>query len=270
MEKTYYYRKHIKILKKYIWIIALPGIALAISALIWAPKELKLFLVFIGILLVVEPLIISIFFKRFTTSKLTINDEGVHFINNKKDISFKYEDISKLSTASVSNLGGYISIVGKNGKKIRITVVIDKIGEFLIILKKKLDEKELDIYNDKKLFSFYKTACYADDSWRRIYHAFPGLLIYSILIIIVNFISTIYFSGIAPLVTSPVVIITLFVYLAIEFGYYGRKTRKSADSLTWDVMSFDIDVEKKLIKYLVLIPVVIIVVSFVIELLFAS
>jgi hypothetical protein len=265
MEKTFYYRKHIGIMKKFLWVLAIPGIVLLVLGILSDIRELRVLFMIIGAIFILEPLAISKFYRRFTSTVLVINESGIHFINNKKDISMKYEEIESVKPASISNLGGFVTIVSKNGEKIKLTVVIENVGEFMLLLREKLDEKNLDVYNKDKLFGFYKTARYSDDSWRRIYHAFPEILIYSVLGIIVNILSINYFGEHTVNVTLLSIILFGIIYLIIELGYYGRKTRKSADPITWEIMSFDVVKEKRLIRYLVRIPSILILIGFIIE-----
>jgi len=265
MEKTFCYRKHLRIMKKFLWLLAIPGVVLLVLAITTDSNELRIFFIILGLIFVLEPLLINKFYKRFTSTVLIINEEGIEFTNNKKDITMKYEDIELVKPASISNLGGFITIIGTNGEKIKLTVVIENIGEFVLLLREKLDEKNPDVYNKDKLFGFYKTARYADDSWRRLYHAFPEILIYFALGIIMNTISIKYFGELSVNVTLLSIMLFGTIYLLIELAYYGRKTRKSADPITWDIMSFDVSKEKRLIRYLVRIPSIIILAGFIID-----
>lgn len=265
MERTFYYRKHLRIIKQFLWIALLPDIAIIVLGLTSGSLELAITLTLMGLIFMAGTLAINQFYKRFTTSALVINDEEVHFENNKKNITIKYEEIQVVKSASVSNLGGFFTIVSKTGEEIKLTVVIEDIGEFLLLLKAKLDERELDVYDKDKLFGFYKTARYSDDSWRRIYHAFPEVLIYVALGSAMFGASIAFFHELTVSIIFPVFIIALLLYIIIELGYYGRKTRQSANILTWDIMEFDLVKEKKVIKYLVRIPFIIIVVGFIIE-----
>ena len=267
MEKVFYYRKHMRILKKIIWIVAVLGAILAIIGLLLDDPFLRAFFIIFGLALIIEFFLINIFYKRFTTTRLVINNDLIHFSNNKKNIVLKYEDISHINTASISNFGGFFTIVGKNGEKIKLTVVIENIGEFILILREKLDELKLDVYNKDKLFSFYKTSCYSDDSWRRLYYAFPEILLYFALGIVLNYLSVVYYTGLISTINWIVVILALVIFTVIELGFYGRKIRKEADSITWEVTRFDLVKEKRFIKYLIRIPSIIIAITFITEIL---
>ena len=80
-----------------------------------------------------------------------------------------YDDIEKIVFPSIKYTGGWVKIVYKGGN-IRLTVVLENIGDFLYNLKAILDSKgKNDIYNEKKMFSFFKTASFSDESWARLY-----------------------------------------------------------------------------------------------------
>ncbi len=252
-------------MREYIWVLALPAVFMIIFGALTNIIEIKIVFIVFGIFMLIETIFVSLFLKRFSTAEFVINDNGVNFKNNKKDISFKYDEIEKLSTASVSNLGGFITIVGKNGKKIKLTVVIENIGDLILTLKKRVNELELDIYDNKKLFSFYKTSVYSDTSWRRLYYAFPEILIYSLFGTVIIFISGLLFSEVALNAFVPIIIVATIIYLIIELAYYGRKLKKSTNPETWEIESFDLDKEKRVIKYLIRIPSAVIVLAFIVD-----
>ena len=251
--------------KYFIWILGVIGAVLAIIGLFFDEPELRMIFVILGALIIIEGIVINIFFKRFATTILIINDDGVSFSNNKRNIVFRFNEIKKINTTSVSNLGGFITIVGNNGEKIKLTVVIKNIGDFVLTLRKKLDELGLDVYNKDKLFKFYKTACYSDDSWRRVYYAFPEIILYTILIIAISNLSLIYYSNLAVSMIYLSIVPALIIYTAVELGFYRRIIRKKADPITWGVTSFDLIKEKRFIKYILRIPVALIIITFIFE-----
>jgi len=115
-------------------------------------------------------IIYLLLFKRFQSINITLTDDAIVYNNAKKQIIILYEDIQKLEFPSVKYTGGWIKIVYKGGN-IRLTVVLEHIGDFIYALKGKIDEREMEqIYNEKKMISFFKTAVFADESWERIYH----------------------------------------------------------------------------------------------------
>jgi len=70
-----------------------------------------------------------------------------------------------------------MKIIYKGGN-IRLTVVLENIGDFIYQLKTILDKRgKSDVYDEKKTFNFFKTASYSDESWDRVYSNIKYLLI---------------------------------------------------------------------------------------------
>lgn len=70
-----------------------------------------------------------------------------------------------------------MKIIYKGGN-IRLTVVLENIGDFIYQLKTILDKHgKSDVYDEKKTFNFFKTASYSDESWDRIYTNIKYVLI---------------------------------------------------------------------------------------------
>ena len=83
-------------------------------------------------------------------------------------------------------MGGQIKIVSKNNT-IRLTVVLQNIGDFLQELKNALDQNGLSsCYDRKKFFRFFKTAVYADQSWTRLYSIFSKFILATVLSAIIG------------------------------------------------------------------------------------
>ena len=126
----------------------------------------------VGILVIIgieSVILYFIMIRRFKKINVSIGEEGIIYNNIKGEKVIKYEDIEKLKFSSVKYTGGWAKIKYKGGN-IRLTVVLEGIGEFLKELKFHLDEKGMShIYNEKKLYSFYKTATYSDQGWERLY-----------------------------------------------------------------------------------------------------
>ena len=144
-------------------------------------------ILFAFVLIVLEVGLFYLFlFKRFKSINITLTDNAIVYNNAKKQIIIPYEDIEKLVFPSIKYTGGWVKINYKGGN-IRLTVVLEHIGDFIYELKKKLDEREMThVYNEKKIISFFKTASFSDESWERIYHNYKLQLILSYLCIIIT------------------------------------------------------------------------------------
>jgi len=138
------------------------GVGLFLSIIIWAEFILLYF----------------ILFRRFKTIGVQLTEEAIVYDNIKGRTVIPYLDIEALEFPSVKYVGGWIKIIHKRGN-IKLTVVLESIGDFVKQLKDVLDNKNMShTYNDRKLFSFYKTASYSDQSWGRIYDYLSRLLIF--------------------------------------------------------------------------------------------
>lgn len=125
---------------------------------------------FVAVLITLELLLINaVFLRRFKYISVTLEEHGIIYTNSKEQIFIPYEDISRIQFPSIKYAGGWVKIVYGNGT-IRLTVVLENIGDFMSKLKYKLDERnKMEVYNEKKYFSFYKTGVFAEESWDRVY-----------------------------------------------------------------------------------------------------
>jgi len=203
MNQTFVYRKHLR--APFIsFIIAMMLMFLGISIMTFGilfTSQLKMSridpfafgiamlvgILFAFIIIVLEVGIFYLFlFKRFKSINITLTDDTIVYNNAKKQITIPYEDIEKLVFPSIKYTGGWVKINYRGGN-IRLTVVLEHIGDFIYELKKKLDEREMThVYNEKKMISFFKTASFSDESWERIYHNYKLQLIISYLCIIIT------------------------------------------------------------------------------------
>ncbi|MHB8132419.1 MAG: hypothetical protein ACYDEX_25990 [Mobilitalea sp.] len=111
-----------------------------------------------------------ILLRRFKSINVTLTEDAIVYTNLKKQIIIPYEDIEKLEFPSIKYTGGWVKIIYKGGN-IRLTVVLEHIGEFISELKERLNKRQMEhVYNEKKMFSFFKTAVFSDESWERVYH----------------------------------------------------------------------------------------------------
>lgn len=122
-------------------------------------------------------LIYFLFLKRFKYINVKLDEEAIIYNNKNKKIVIPYDDIISIRYPSIKYTGGWMKIK-YNGGKIRLTVVLENIGDFMYKLKEILDKRgQSTVYNEKKSFNFFKTATFADESWERIYKIYKYLLL---------------------------------------------------------------------------------------------
>lgn len=188
MEKQYFYRKHIRIMQKVMpAILGLLAAIILIASIVLAffmKNELKIIVlipgVFMSFIIVIEAVAIWFFFRRFTKVNVKLTDDCLVYTNIKGETKLPLDQIQKLEFPSIQYLGGWLKIIYPGGN-IRLTVVLEKIGDFIKNLKTNLDSKGNQCYNRKDIFNFYKTAEYADQSWERVYKMFLKILLLTIL-----------------------------------------------------------------------------------------
>lgn len=252
MNMDYTYRKHIFFIAKVLPYATGFYTIIFILSLIIQPVS---FLSFMMGFLLVESIVMIRFYKRFTTMKLSINNEGIEFHNNKKDIFIKFDDIEYI-TIRVSKFGGFFSINSKNDGKVTVTVALKKIGKFVKILREKLLENNKDdIANDPKLFKFYKNSVYSDASFRRWMYLWPFGLIY----LIGSFVLAITLSVCLDLLFIIPFLLSVFVFLIyfliLELLVYRKKIEKEIDPITWEYHSSDANKEKKAYNILIMVSI---------------
>ena len=199
MNQTFVYRKHLRApFKSFVRIVMLMflGIFIMTFGLIFTNHEkMNSYVPFVfGIVILIMFFCVLLeagffyhfLYKQFQSINITLTDDAIVYNTAKKQIIIPYEDIKKLAFPSIKYTGGWIKIVYKGGN-IRLTVVLEHIGDFIYELKEKLDQREMSqVYNEKKLFSFFKTAVFADGSWERVYHNYKFQLAISYLSIIIT------------------------------------------------------------------------------------
>ena len=192
MVKEYRYRKHIRYLQ-----YLLPRLLIVLilcfwifAAIMWAkssvknPTDLAEMLTCGGILTIIlglESVFIWFFLRRFSKVCVFLNGGFITYRNVKGEQKIAIDSITALEFASVKYTGGWIKIIAKNDT-IRLTVVIEEIGDLLRKLKAALDSRgKNDVYSPKKFYSFIKTAEYSDQSWERAYSIFWKLCAFVVL-----------------------------------------------------------------------------------------
>lgn len=197
MEKHYVYRKHLRILQKAIpavlgvlaALLAL-GIILLIVLLGEEDAVIKIAIAVTGgvgiLFLAAEAAVIWFFFRRFANISVTLTEDTLIYKNIKGITKIPLDQIQRLEFPSVKYLGGWVKIVYPGGN-IRLTVVLEKIGDLIKELKDALDKREKQsTYNSKTMFNFYKTATYSDQSWERLYEVFPKLVVACVLNLLIE------------------------------------------------------------------------------------
>ena len=180
--------------------------------------------------------------------EVTLGESGISYRGKKGTIEMPYEAITGFRYPSVRYLGGWIKIVS-GSDTIRLTVVVENIGEFVRELKEQMDHCELSSrYDRAKFFRFYKTAAYADQSWARIYANFgPGVGLI-IIAAAAGWLAAIVDDAKAfstALWVGGAVIWFLLVYLFVELELIRRLARNS-DETNFTVPDRDPQVERSL------------------------
>lgn len=242
MEKKYIYRKHLRKPIKGFLIMGLLFIityAICSVTMILSIKDidrtqlvqtiLLVGIATVGIISLEFTFIYFIMYRRFKKIHFTLTEEGIIYNNAKGEIKIPYENIISLKFPSIKYTGGWVKIIHPNGK-IRITVVLENIGDMIKTLKNKLDEKNMsNIYDEKGMYKFFKTAEYSDQSWERIYEKVKFIMIFILLNLGVSAI----FSGfITNILVKFILLIgsivgALIPYLITEI-IIGRKLAKGA------------------------------------------
>ncbi|AAK80702.1 hypothetical protein BJV85_001134 [Clostridium acetobutylicum] len=238
MEKEYLYRKHLRkpgllfgsmlgvFMLFYVGMILIGVLDVGGSAGI-DPSAIGIFVgagIFVIVLIGLEFLLLYfILFRRFKNINIKLTDEGIVYKNLKGTVSIKYDQITKIKFPSIPYIGGWVRIVYNNSnnssKSIRLTVVVENIGDFILDLKDKMDSmgKE-DVYIRRRMFSFYKTAKYSDYSWERIYDYIKKIGIF----IVCNFVVSVILSKLSVnipakfLMGFSALIVPILVYLLCE------------------------------------------------------
>ena len=191
MDKEYIYRKHLREPGKFLGgmigfislIYSFFGAAFLLSV---ETDKLKTFLIIfivvgavgLGIIGIEFIILYHIIFKRFKNIRAVLTKDGIVYRNVKGETFVAYEDITELRFPSIKYAGGWLKIVHRHGD-IKLTVVLENIGEFLKNLREELDKRGMqEVYDEKAIYSFYKTAYYSDQSWERVYSYIRGLLLF--------------------------------------------------------------------------------------------
>jgi hypothetical protein len=116
-------------------------------------------------------------YYRLAGVVITLEDDALVYRYRGGTKRFPYDRLRPLRFPSVRYAGGWV-VLRSGGDTIRLTVVVEGIGNLLQELKAALDARDLsDCYDQDQLYSFLKTAEYADQSWQRAYAVYWVLLL---------------------------------------------------------------------------------------------
>ena len=264
LEKKYIYRKHLREPAKFFLtfgllfiIVYAVGSAVMISTIKDIDKtEFALIILGVGVGIAVFIsleflLIYLIMYKRFKKINVTLTEDRIIYNNAKGEIIIPYENIKALKFPSIKYTGGWLKIKHSNGN-IRLTVVLENIGDMVKNLKNKLDEKNMsDVYDEKSMHKFFKTAKYSDQSWERVYEYFKFLIFF----IVINLGVGAIFSGF--IIQVP---IKIFVFIGSIIGplipfliseiIIGRKLAKGGSKEEFSVPERDKPFENRMYKWI--------------------
>jgi hypothetical protein len=262
--EKYIYRKHLRkpgkffLFMEFIIIICYATVSLAILSKNNNTNETTSGLILLGVgiglvvLLSLEFLFIYlIMYRKFKKIDVTLTEEEIIYNNSKGETRIPYEDIQALKFSSIKYTGGWLKIIHTNGN-IRLTVVLENIGDMLTFLKETLDKKDMwSVYNEKKIYKFFKTAKYCDQSWERLYEIIKFYMLYSVLnlgviVIFYRYITKAHFNIFLVIgsISGPFI-----PYLIAEI-ILGRKLSKGSLKDCFSVPERDKPFETKLYKWL--------------------
>ncbi len=200
MSKTYQYKSHIRWGQYIFFVFILLAIFLAVNIGIAAynlrlafnpssPISILDILIMssLGLILIAEATALWYIFYRMAGVKLILNEHSVIYKHRNGEKKIDFEKVTKIKLPYIPYFGGWIMIIaGKD--KIRLTVVLNEIGNFVLNLKASLDKLGLaSRYDESKLFLFLKTAFYSDQSWERFYSIFWRLILTTIVSVLLGF-----------------------------------------------------------------------------------
>lgn len=168
-------------------------------------------------------------FYRMAGIRVSFENDVIVYKYRRGEKRIKLESITAIKLSTIPYLGGWMIII--SGKeKIRLTVVLEEIGDFIQTLKASLDRLGLsNRYNESKLFLFLKTAVLADQSWDRIYSLFWKLIFVAIGNGLIGFLIASIFGGnqFFWIILYISAIYPILVYLGTEIAFARRIAKTS-------------------------------------------
>ncbi len=213
----------------------------------------QFFVIFIGIfvtaIFALEAVILWVFLGRFVKISVTLKDDFIIYRNVKGVTEIPIDQIQQLEFPSIKYTGGWLKVKYPGGN-IRLTVVLERIGDFLKELKTILDRKGMqNVYNRKAMFSFYKTAEFSDQSWDRMYEIFKRLILFTTLNTLSGALINLFIkrSLMGMFYTIAIGSLPLLIYIITEVLIANRMAKKSNEE-RFEVEQRDLGFEKKVYK----------------------
>ena len=209
------------------------------------------------VLLVYMAILYFLFLRRFKYINVSLTEDAIIYNNIKKKIVIPYDEIIEIKYPSIRYTGGWMEIKHTKGK-IRLTVVLENIGDFMYKLKEILDERgKSNLYNEKKSLNFFKTASFSDESWERMYSNVKYMIIMEYISVIISVILA--FFG---FIENPMTIIWGSIFAPIS-GYFiiefilGRNVKKRLIGNEFKLLDRDLNNENKKIRIATLVSTLI-------------
>ena len=126
-------------------------------------------IIFISLILILFLISYVVYFRHVKNIKVILGENDIRYISNNKEKVINYLDIKEVDFSHIRYTKGWIKIKSDN-TVIKVTVSIEDISGFIKEFKEIMDKQGMqDKYDAKKMYDFYKSASYSDDSWERIY-----------------------------------------------------------------------------------------------------
>lgn len=235
--KTYRYRTHVRKMHYALYALSLIALLLPVADLLFIHTESYVASI-VGVGLAIYFYLLSFALLPMASTEITLSREGVRFKNRRKDFLIQFHEIEKIDTKSIKNVGGYFTIVKSKKEKIRVTVVLEDIADFVKNLNTLLESNQVT-YDKDKLFSFYKTAYFSDTSWERMYSIFPEIIIYIVLTIVfkatIGLYASSYYVDMFNLAFNVIIVAWGAITLIMEYGKYAKEIKESVHEENWEI-----------------------------------
>jgi hypothetical protein len=209
-----------------------------------------------GLLLITEATVFWYIFYRMAGIKVILNEDSVIYKHRSGEKKIDFEKVTKIKLPSIPYMGGWIMIMaGKD--KIRLTVALSEIDNFVLNLKASLDKLGLaSRYDESKLFRFFKTAISSEQNFERLYSNFWKLLLTTIVSGLLGF-------GITKMsgVHEPLLVYLFFIYPVLGYSAteipFNVRIAKSSIRESFFVPPRNITYEKSVYKVTLIVGIVI-------------
>ncbi len=219
MSKTYRYRQSILIFK-YV-MIAVFFTFIVLSTLNFQNEH---FSSYIYLLLALISLPIIYYTSLLGDTEISLTEEEIVFLCNKKKIAIKYKDITKIDVVSLEKFGGYIHIYGFEIAPIYISIRLEDLDDLLRRLYQKLLKIEHHETKNDRLFDFYKIAIEVKYQHNRLKKIIKYFLFYLILNLAYIFVVTqADVRGMVITLFFGYLVTCLIAYVFIELRFYSPK-----------------------------------------------